>query len=480
MRGAATRERQPLGVLGMSKQHPVLIAVALWALAAGAPARADDAAALRAELEAVKADYSAKLAALEARIAQLESQAASATASTSVAPQPEAAPAPTAGANPLTAFNPAMSVILAGTYANLEQDPATYRIAGFIPSGGDVGPGGRGFSLGESELTLTANVDPYFYGDLTAAVTGNNEISVEEAFFRTTALRNGFTVKGGRFFSGLGYVNEVHAHAWDFIDQPLAYQAFLGGQYAQNGLQAKWLAPTDVFLEFGLESGSGENFPGTRSGANGLNGFVAFAHVGNDIGDSASFRAGISYLAQDAEDRRFDTFDQLGAPIVDSFTGTSHLWVADLVYKWSPHGNPTERYWKIQGEFLRRTEDGSLTYDADGAALTDAYHSSQWGAYLQTVYQFRPRWRAGLRYDRLDSGSPSIGLVQSGLLPPADFPDLMSASPTRTTVMLDWSPSEFSRMRAQYAWDDARAAERDGQFFLQYLYSLGAHGAHKY
>ena len=47
--------------------------------------------------------------------------------------------------------------------------------------------------------------------------------------------------------------------------------------------------------------------------------------------------------------------------------------------------------------------------------------------------------------------------------------------------MLDWNPSEFSRLRAQYAWDEARDdGERDGQFFLQYLYGIGAHGAHKY
>lgn len=464
----------------MRDRGSVLAVAALLALAVSVPARADDTAALRAELEAVKSEYASRIAALEERIQQLETQQAAASANPP-APAEVAPPAPSgAGANPLAAFNPAMSVILSGSYANLEQDPANYRIAGFIPSGGDVGPGARGFSLGESELTLTANVDPYFFGNVTAAIAGNNEISVEEAFFRTTALRAGFTLKGGRFFSGLGYVNEVHAHAWDFIDQPLVYQAFLGGQFAENGVQVKWLAPTDLFLEFGLESGSGERFPGTRRAGNGLNGVVAFAHAGNDIGDSASWRAGVSYLRESAADRRFDSTDALGIPVADSFDGNSRLWVADFVYKWSPHGNTTERYLKVQGEYLRRTESGTLTFDADGEALADAYHSSQWGAYLQTVYQFMPRWRAGLRYDRLDSGNPRIGLVESGVLVPGDFPDLISATPSRTSLMLDFSPSEFSRMRAQYAWDEARGTGHDSEFFVQYLYSLGAHGAHKY
>ena len=35
-------------------------------------------------------------------------------------------------------------------------------MAGFMPSGGEVGPGERSFNLGESELTLAASVDPYF------------------------------------------------------------------------------------------------------------------------------------------------------------------------------------------------------------------------------------------------------------------------------------------------------------------------------
>ena len=63
---------------------------------------------------------------------------------------------------------------------------------------------------------------------------------------------------------------------------------------------------------------------------------------------------------------------------------------------------------------MRRRESGALTYDLEDAALTDSYRSSQSGWYLQAVYQFTPRWRAGLRYDALDSGTPAIGLVESG------------------------------------------------------------------
>jgi hypothetical protein len=46
--------------------------------------------------------------------------------------------------------------------------------------------------------------------------------------------------------------------------------------------------------------------------------------------------------------------------------------------------------------------------------------------------------------------------------------------------MLDWSPSEFSRFRLQQAWDNSRDSQRDEQFFLQYIFGIGAHGAHKF
>jgi hypothetical protein len=97
------------------------------------------------------------------------------------------------------------------------------------------------------------------------------------------------------------------------------------------------------------------------------------------------------------------------------------------------------------------------------------------------VYEFIQRWRAGLRYDSMSSGTPSIGLVSAGVLPAAAFPALLPGTPRRTTVMVDWSLSEFSRLRAQYAWDEARAGnELDHQLFLQYIFAIGAHGAHKF
>ncbi|MES2089655.1 MAG: hypothetical protein V4532_06715, partial [Pseudomonadota bacterium] len=108
-----------------------------------------------------------------------------------------------------------------------------------------------------------------------------------------------------------------------------------------------------------------------------------------------------------------------------------------------------------------------------GAAALDAYRSAQSGWYLQGIYQFMPAWRVGLRHDQLDSGTVDYANNNTALARP-------DVNPHRTSVMLDWNPSEFSRWRLQLSSDHARQDASDTQFFLQYQMSLGAHGAHGY
>jgi hypothetical protein len=353
-------------------------------------------------------------------------------------------------------------------------------LQGFIPSGGESGPGPRSFTLGESELSIAANIDPLFSGRFTAAVTGDNEISVEEAFFERQGVFPGASLRGGRFLSGIGYLNSQHSHVWDFVDAPLIYQAMFGGQLKTDGLQLRWLAPTERFIELGAEIGAGRSFPGSASQGNGIGSTALIAHVGDDIGESASWRGGISYLLNRAHDRQYDDSNAAGLPVTNAFNGNSRTWAIDGIYKWAPGGNATRTNLKLQGEYFRRTERGSLAYDSDGADASGSYRSAQSGWYLQAVYQFMPQWRAGVRYDRLDSGSPDIGLVASGALSAADFPILQRAHPSRSTVMVDYTLSEFSRFRLQLANDRSDPSRSDRQIFLQYIMSLGAHGAHAF
>jgi hypothetical protein len=438
-------------------------------------------AAIRTQIAEMKQSYEARLQALEQRLQQAQAatteaqntalaatrQATPAAVAGTPAPAPVAA-VPVPGSN---AFNPSIGLVLGGTFAKLSRDPGEWRMQGFMPPDGEVGPGARSFNVGESELTFSANIDPMFAGQLTFALSSENEAEVEEAYVRTRALSNGFNVRAGRFLSSVAYLNSQHAHTQDFVDAPLSYQAMFGGQYKTDGVQAKWLAPTDTFIELGAEIGKGSGFPGNERNKNGAGAAAVFAHIGDDIGDSSSWRAGLSLLHTKAEAREFDDND-----LTVSFDGRSNVLIADAVYKWAPNGNSLQRNFKLQGEYFRRKDSGTLSVGED----SDAFASAQSGWYLQGVYQFAPGWRTGLRYDRLRSGTPSIGLVDSGLYGADAFPLLAAYRPARSTLMVDYSPSEFSRLRLQFARDQTRPGVRDNQIYLQYIMSLGAHAAHAF
>ena len=469
------------------------LAIGLQGAALASPA--SDIADLKKALAAMKSDYDKRIGTLETQLHDTQAELAKAKAANAVAasvaaasaPAPVVAEAPApapvvatvdtgvaaptgaAAGGGATAFNPQISLILSGTYAHTSQDPGQARITGFaLPPGAEIGAGSRGFSLAESELALAANIDPWLAGNINLSITGDDTISAEEAFITTTSLPHGLVLKAGRFFSGIGYLNSQHSHTWDFVDNPIAYQAMLGTQYADDGVQLHWLAPTDQYMEFGLEAGRGRGFPGDNSSRNAA-GMTAFTfHTGGDIGDSITWRGGLSLLQTQSNGQTLteDAYGVLDATA--AFSGRTRVIVADGVMKWAPNGNATHTYFKLQGEFLQSRRNGNLAEIADGPL---ALHQVQSGGYIQGVYQFMPTWRVGLRTERLDPGHDNWALAP-GLTD--------NYHPTKNSVMVDFSESEFARFRVQFAQDRTRQGFVDNQWLLQYQTALGAHGAHAY
>jgi hypothetical protein len=439
---------------------------------------------IRQQIQELKDTYESRIQALEKRLQAAESAAAKAQdAAAQAQTSAQSAPAQPVQAQQTSpnAFNPALSLILGGHYANFSQDPAKATITGF-QSNSDASDalGPRGFSLGETELTFSANVDHLFNGQATLSVDSDGGLSVEEAFAQTTALGNGLSVKGGRFFSAIGYENSVHAHAWDFVDPSLVQRAFLGGNYSDDGLQLTWVAPLPVFVEIGGGVGRGANPPGSDPDKNGIGAGTLFAHVGDDIGSSGSYRVGVSTLRTSTDNSGTgiaDLDDRTGTTSL--FRGDTRIYGVDFVYKWAPEGNPKYRNFKLVTEWFQQRRGGDLTFDDGGAVgigpTTENFTLRQSGWYLQGVYQFHPAWRVGLRYDQLDEGSWEAGPVASanGVVRP-DF------TPRRYSAMVDWNPSEFSRLRLQFNQDKSQFGLTDNQVFVQYVYSLGTHGAHKF
>lgn len=432
-----------------------------------APALAQTASvqSVRSEIDEMRREYETRLNAMEERLKAAEAAANSATRKAADAAQKAAAatsapppPPPAAPASP-SAFNPAIGVVLDGKFTSYGKNPDTYQIPG-LPLGDEAGLDPRGLALGESEVNFSANVDQWLYGNLTVSFEREGEVGVEEAFMQTTALPYGFTTKAGRFFSGIGYLNGQHAHVWDFADAPLPYRAFLGNQFGDDGVQLRWLAPTDFFLEFGGEALRGDSFPAGGAANRGVGAYSAFVHVGDDIGLSQSYSTGLSWLHTKASDR--ETTSAFGT---DMFSGDTNTGIFDFVYKWAPNGNPVETNFKLQGEGFLRKEDGRFNDTNYSSDLQD-------GWYLQAVYQFMPHWRVGLRHDEVHASLPSDAFAGTVL-------DPMGSTARRSSAMVDFTTSEFGRYRLQYNRDDS-GPDPDNQLILQYTVSLGSHGAHSY
>ena len=433
---------------------------------------------------------------------------AAATAILASAPFPESATsdltvsatsatsAPNVGRNPPTSLvrgitlpkigpiTPEISLIIDGKYSAQSQNPESLG-RGFVPTGGENIP--RGFSLGDTELALAGTVDNLFRAEARLVLAQNGQdfnVSMEEAFFETLGLPGGLKVKAGKFYSNVGYLNNKHPHEWDFVDLPLAYKAFFGGQLNNTGAQFSWVAPLDeLYLKLGGELGQGMTYPnGNNYNENKPRLGTIFAKLGGDIGTESSWLGGLSFITSSTGNRprssvlnETDTFD---------FNGSTSVLIADFVYKWAPNGNASRQNFKLQGEAFWNTQKGSAaimspnTYASCAATcFGNAYTNIQSGFYVQAIYQFRPHWRVGYRFDQLYGGNSSYGFSADILSGTA----LEAFNPTRNSLMIDWTNSEYSMFRLQLAQDTMYGpGKTNNQVFLQYVMSLGAHGAHRF
>jgi hypothetical protein len=402
------------------------------------------------------------------------------------------------------AFNPQISLILSGDYYHDNENGAGGELieeAAGILHGTHFGEHGHGhengFNLGESELVLSATVDPYFDARFTAAFSSHGDPAIEDAWLQTRLLPAGLKIKAGKFLSEIGYQNAQHPHTWDFADQNLAYAALLGDHgLVDTGLQLTWLAPTPFYLLLGAEALQGteqERF-GTlieeddavsvlnpAAGAlpehdAGPRLLTAFATVAPDLGDVHALQLGLSVAQARQYQQLLDEDETALSGDELALDGTQDLYGLDLVYKFDAAGARGQGDVKFAAEYLRLEKDMSVTAAdalaplATGSAVTGA----QDGWYAQVSYGIAPRWTLGTRYDasgernELETGGSTLRLADS----------------RRYTLALTFQPSEFSRLRLQAAqadiYDEGGQRTELDQFLLSYTLSLGAHGAHSF
>jgi hypothetical protein len=448
-----------------------LLCITPLGVAQSTPSR--EISALRESLNNLREDYESRIGDLEKRLALAEEQVNQYQAQTStVIAQAEEtlemvedlALAPTTTTRLNNTFNPAVGLILVGTAAR-QTSSKNYEVPGFsLPD--ESGPIADGFSLGESELNINSNVDDKFFGNLTLAIASDGsgtEVELEEAYIQTLALPAGFNMTAGRFFSGVGYLNGFHRHADNFIDRPIAYEVFLGGQFRDDGIQFRWLVPTNQYIELGGEWLRGDAFPASGSAKHGTGTWTLFAETGGDLGTSNSWKTSLGYIHASAEERPVD-------PENDSanlFSGDSNLYNLSFVWKWAPHGNPVRTNFKLQGEYFYREEDGLLDLAS--------YSGDQTGGYLLGSWQFKPQWQVGYRYGRVNADNSVNELLKNS---PTSSLLENDGNTDRNSLILTWKNSEFSQFKLQYTAQSG--LQNDNRWVLQYVHGLGAHGAHKF
>ncbi|MDO5290491.1 MAG: hypothetical protein Q4F13_12770 [Pseudomonadota bacterium] len=341
----------------------------------------------------------------------------------------------------------------------------------------DVGYGSRaialperdkGLHLGGAELSLSTPLGPWLQGQLTAAAHSHDEkieTHIEEAWLGTTALPAGWQLRGGRFLSQVGYLNEQHPHADDFSHRPLLYRAFLGGHYFDDGLRLNWTAPTSFYWRTGLEVFRGKALTENVSHKPRPGVWTLSTKLGGDLGTQHSWQLGLSYLANRraahavAEDEgdHADGHDHShhGHAHGAAMAG-QHLWLIDGVWKWAPDGNNRNRQLRLAFELARQTRLGP------GASR----HARNTAGYLAAVYRFHPSWEAGVRTDWLQ-----------GHLPHGDH--FHAARLREHSLMLAYKPSHQQSLRVQYTHQGgARGFDKGNAVYVQYVISFGAHGAH--
>lgn len=130
-------------------------------------------------------------------------------------------------------FIPDISLILDGSaiVRNIDNNAYEgYSIDGFFDQIDEIPfHKNRGFNFNYAELGMHSEVGPYFTSDAIFHLHPN-EFEIEEAYLTTKTLPANLDMKMGKFRSGFGRINAIHQHAQHFLEQPLVYEAMLGGR----------------------------------------------------------------------------------------------------------------------------------------------------------------------------------------------------------------------------------------------------------
>jgi hypothetical protein len=342
---------------------------------------------------------------------------------------------------------------------------------------GDHDPHVNGFSIPNVELTLDGAVDPYFKGFSNIVYKldkdGQTGVELEEAYVLTTSLPASLQLKVGQFFAEFGRQNPQHPHAWSFVDQPLVMNRMFGPDGLRSqGMRLSWLLPTSFYAEalVTVANATGTTTSSFRSSDSPL---IHGGVINDRLVDRPS-----DLLLVPRVNTSFDLTETqtvvLGAsgafgPNNSGPSARTQVYGVDGYWKWKPAaaqaGFP---FLSLQSEAMWRRYDAAQRISAADPTVTlPSEILKDRGAYAQVLWGIKPRIVAGFRGE-FASGDP--GAFQSEL----------RRDRTRFSPNFTWYPTEFSKFRAQYNYDDRKGIGTDHSLWFQFEFLLGAHAAHKF
>lgn len=402
------------------------------ALAQEASPPPDDVQVLRSEIQALRADYEKRLAELEARIGALQSGPLQVPSEAPAVPAaPPEPPTPPAGPQVLAAGAPAQA-------GSKVFNPDIAVIGNFLGAAGknDSPDAPPSLEMNEVEATFQAVVDPYARADFFLAFSPEGA-EIEEGFITFPTLPAGLLMKVGKMRSSFGRVNQMHNHVLPWTDRPLLTANLLGGDegISDAGVSISRLVQNPiVFLEATGEVYRGDDDVFSTPERDDLT-WVGRLRAYRDLSESTNLDLGGSVAYGGNEE---------GPGFKTRLIG------ADLTFRYRPLRRA------IYKRLVARSEAAWSRREAPGG------DANAFGIYASGEYQFARRWFAGARYDYAER---------------ATAPDLADEG---GSLLLTFWPSEFSQVRTQFRRTKFAEGNTANEFLFQFLFSIGAHGAHAF
>lgn len=455
----------------------------------------------RTEIDALKRDLAnARASGAAAAVSSTQPPANPSTPTATPTGQPAATPLVSSPATtlpnptPSAPWSPTQPIRIGGekNYLNLSLDAlvaAGGSTANDIPQleTGGHDPNQRGFTVQNLETVFEGMVDPYFRGQANIVLqidsAGETTIEAEEAYLETMSLPWNLQVKAGQFFEEFGRLNASHPHTWDFVDQPLVNGRFLGPDGLRSaGARLSWLVPTPFYSEIFLAvaNSQGETAYSFRNSHDDelFMGRPTISRNVESLGDLLFVpRYVTSFNLTDAQTIMAGASAAFG-PNSSGEDSNTQIYGLDLLWKWkSPRQHAGFPFVTWQTEAMARRYHAAAyagdAYAAPPLPSLPAETLTDWGFYSQIVWGFHKGWTAGLRGDYVWPG-------QTGEYETILGPDPARAMRWRVSPNLTFYPSEFSKLRLQYNYDQRDGIGVDHSIWMQFEILLGSHAAHKF